>query len=156
MATRRKSSSKKQEEKVETPEQEVVKPKRSVKSASPKPSAKQVSKKEEQKVEEAAPQAQEPMPEPPVEEVKEPEPQPLQEKEAPPAPLPETEEAVSEPEVETQQLLQKKQLEVGATVMMPNGHLGVISSKYKNKFIVSSKTKPGKSYSHKASQLSLV
>lgn len=160
MATRRKSTSKKQEEKVESPEQEVIEPKKPVKAASPKSSAKQketVEKSEakpakvEAKTQEKKTVAKKEMKPEPVAEVA---PEPVVE--AQPEPVVE-EEPVKVAAIPVQEeKAPRQEVTVGSTVMMPNGHIGVVLDRYKSKFTVSSKTKPGKTYSYKPSQLSLV
>ena len=132
MATRRKSTSKKQEEKVEAPKKEVIEPKKSVKAASPKPSVKQKETVKKSQVEpdkvEAKPQEKktvakkEVKPEPVAEVVPEPvveaQPEPDVEK----APVKVAAIPVHEEEAPSQEVT------VGSTVMMPSGQIGIVAN----------------------------
>ena len=51
---------------------------------------------------------------------------------------------------------QRREITIGSTVVMPDGQVGVVAGRHKNKFTVSSTTKSGRSYIYKSSRLSLV
>ena len=140
MAPRRKSTIKKEEEKVESPEQEVIEPKKTVKAASPKSSAKQ---KETVEKSEAKPAKVEQKPQ---------ENKTVAKKEIKPEPVA---EVAPEPVVEAQPDPVVEET-VGSTVMMPNGQQGVVTSQKRNRCTVISTTKSGRSYSYETSKLSLV
>ena len=160
MATRRKSTSKKQEEKVESPEQEVIEPKKQVKAASPKSSAKQ---KETVKKTEAKPAKVEAKPqEKKTVAKKEMKPEPVAEVAPEPVVEAQPEPVVEEVPVKAaaipvqEEEAPRREVTVGSTVMMPNGQQGVVTNIRRHKVTVSSKTKLGRSYTYKSSQLSLV
>ena len=160
MATRRKSTSKKQEEKVESPEQEVIEPKKPVKAASPKSSAKQKETVKKTEVKpakvEAKPQEKktvakkeikpEPVAEVAPEPVVEAQPEPVVEE----APVKVAAIPVQEEEAP------RREVTVGSTVIMPNGQQGVVTSQKRNRCTVISTTKSGRSYTYETSKLSLV
>ena len=160
MATRRKSTSKKQEEKVESPKQEVIEPKKQVKSTSPKSSAKQKEIVKKNEVEsdksESKPQEKKVLVEKEVKKelVAEVAPEPVDE--AKPEPIvEETPVKVAEIPVQEEEAL-SREVTVGSTVMMPNGQQGVVTSQKSNRCKVISITKHGRSYSYETSKLSLV
>ena len=159
MAPRRKSTSKKQEEKVEAPKKEVIEPKKPVKAASPKPSVKQnkTVKKSEAPAAKEEPKPQEKMTL--KEEVKE---EPVTEVatekvvETHIEPVVEEEQAKADLLPMQEEKTQSKEITVGSTVAMPNGQTGVVTRINKNKFTISSNTKSGRSYIYKSSKISLV
>jgi len=160
MATRRKPTSKKQEEKVESPKQEVIESKKQIKSTSPKSSAKQKEivkknevdsdksevKPQEKKVLVEKEVKQELVAEVATESVEEAQPEPIVEE------APVKVDAIPAKEEEAP----SREVTVGSTVMMPNGQQGVVTSQKLNRCKVISITKHGRSYSYETSKLSLV
>jgi hypothetical protein len=165
MAIRKKPTSKKQEVKVEAPKQEVIEPKKSVETPSPEPPAKQ---KESAKKSDAKPVKVEEKPQKKksvtLKEAKqaaiaEAASTPIVEVKPAPAPEPIIKEAPAKVAVvaaPVQEEAVSLEVTVGSTVMMPSGQIGVVANKHKNKFTVSSITKPGRSYMYESSKLSLV
>jgi hypothetical protein len=163
MAIRKKPASKKQEVKVEAPKKEVIEPKKSVETPSPEPPVKQ---KESAKKSDVKPAKVEEKPQKkkPVtlkeakQEAKDAKKAAIAEETSTPVvevkPAPAPEPIIKEAPVQEEAV--SLEVAVGSTVIMPSGQIGIVSSRHKKKFTVSSITKPGRSYMYESSKLSLV